>query len=77
MDISNDEDEQGENRENRENRELIFKNNWDEILKDRVFSNILINRKWAAIDILIAHDKLKKVLDKSQRLIQNKLDKSQ
>jgi hypothetical protein len=77
MDISNDEDEQGENREYRENRDLIFKNNWDEILKDRVFSNILINRKWAAIDILIAHDKLKKVLDKSQRLIQNKLDKSQ
>jgi hypothetical protein len=74
MDISNDEDEQGEYREN---RDLIFKNNWDEILKDRVFSNILINRKWAAIDILIAHDKLKKVLDKSQRLIQNKLDKSQ
>ena len=72
MDISNNEDEKGEYRENIES---IFKNNWNEILKDREFSNILINRKWAVLDILKQQDRLIEVLKKSQKIIQKELGK--
>ena len=72
MDISNNEDEKGGYKENIES---IFKNNWSEILKDREFSNIIINRKWAVIDILKAQDTLIEILKKSQRIIQKELGK--
>ena len=72
MDISNNEDEKGDYRENIES---IFKNNWSEILKDREFSNIIINRKWAVLDILKEQDRLIEVLKKSQRIIQKELGK--
>lgn len=74
MDISNNEEEPGEYGGNIES---IFKNNWDKILKDRKFSNILINRKWAVLDILKEQDRLRKVLDKSRILIQKELEKNQ
>ena len=72
MDISNSEDEKGGYKENIES---IFKNNWSEILKDREFSNIIINRKWAVIDILKSQNILIEVLKKSQRIIQKELGK--
>jgi hypothetical protein len=73
MDIANNDSDLGEYSENMES---IFKNNWDEILKDREFSNILINRKWALLDIIEDQDRLKKALDESQRLIQKELEKN-
>jgi hypothetical protein len=72
LDISNSVNEQGEYRGNIES---IFKNNWDIILKDRKFNNILINRKWAILDLLKQQNLLRKVLDKSWGLIQKELKK--
>jgi hypothetical protein len=74
MDIANNDYDLGDYRENMES---IFKNNWDKILKDNEFSNILINRKWAVLDILKDQERLKKALDKSKGLIQKELEKNQ
>jgi len=57
------------------NIKSVFKNNWDEILKDPEFSNIVINRKWAVIDIERTQETLKIALERSKKLIQEELDK--
>ena len=56
------------------NIESIFENDWKKILRDREFSNIVVNRKWAVIDVLNSQIHLKNMLDKCQQIIQQELD---
>ena len=57
------------------NMKSIFNNDWNKILRDNEFSNIVINRKWAVIDIIKAQTALIKALDKCKQIIQQELDK--
>ena len=59
------------------NTESIFRNDWDKILKDNEFSNIVINRKWSVLDVFIAQTALKTAMNKSREIIQQELDKKQ
>jgi len=75
LDISNYSDTTDESDLYKTSVESIFKNNWEDILKDIEFSNIVMNKKWAIIDIVKAQDALKESLEASKKLIQEELDK--
>ena len=55
--------------------ESKYDGNWDEILNDKEFSNIIVNRKWAIMDIKTAHLILRNALNKARELIDAELQR--